>query len=169
MYAFTCGVLFSYISSASFIVQNHFGFSELQFAIVFGVNALGIGIGSGLSLKFKRMKNAAFFGSIGILTSIALQVISYILFPSFWPYEILTFIMLVSVGFILTSATTLAMDEGRSMVGTASAIFGASGFLFGGLVSPIVGLGNIMTTTLLLLGICSLSALGFASVAYRRA
>ena len=35
LYAFTCGVLFSYISSASFIVQNIYSFSELQFSIIF--------------------------------------------------------------------------------------------------------------------------------------
>lgn len=168
LYAFTCGTLFSYISSASFIIQNHFGFSELQFAIVFGVNALGIGIGSAMSLKFRNMKNAAVFGAAGTVLATALQVGAYIFLPSFWPYEIPTFLMLVSIGFILTSATTLAMDEGRMMIGTASAIFGASGFLSGGIVSPLVGIGNIMTTTLILLGICSIGSLIFAFWAYRR-
>lgn len=168
LYTFTCGVLFSYISSASFIIQNHFGYSELQFAIVFGVNALGIGLGSAISLKFKKMKNAALFGTSGIVAAAALQAISYLLLPAFMPYEIFTFTMLVCVGFNLTSSTTLAMDEGREIVGTASAIFGASGFLFGGIVTPLVGIGNIMTTTLLLLGICSLSALFFALKTFRR-
>ncbi len=169
LYAFTCGVLFSYISSASFIIQNHFGFSELMFAVIFGVNALGIGIGSGLSLKFRRMPDAALFGACGIALSTLLQAAVYVFLPGFWPYEVLTFLMLVSIGFILTSATTMAMDEGRQMIGTASAIFGASGFLFGGIVSPLVGIGNIMTTTLILLGLCGFSALAFAYVSHRRA
>lgn len=168
LYAFTCGVLFSYISSASFIIQNHFGFSELQFAIIFGVNALGIGVGSGLSLKFRNMSNAAMFGTAGVASSTLLQFVVYMLLPGFWPYEILTFLMLVSIGFILTSSTTMAMDEGRQMVGTASAIFGAAGFMTGGIVSPLVGIGNIVSTTLMLLGICSAMALIFAWISYRR-
>lgn len=168
LYMFACGVLFSYISSASFIVQNHFGFSELQFALIFGVNALGIGIGSGLSLKFRQMKNAALFGASGIVISVALQMLAYVFMPSFWPYEVFTFCMLTSVGFIFTSATTLAMDEGRKAIGTASAVFGAVGFLAGSIVSPLVGLGNIMMTTLLLLGICSVVALVFAGITYAR-
>lgn len=168
LYAFTCGILFSYISSASFIIQNHFGYSELQFAIVFGVNAIGIGIGSALSLKFRTMKKAALFGASGTVLTTALQVGVCIFLPTFWPYEVPTFFMLVSIGFILTSATTMAMDEGRMMIGTASAIFGASGFLAGGIVSPIVGLGNILHTTLLLLCVCSLASLLFALRAYRR-
>ena len=97
-----------------------------------------------------------------------MQILVYNLAPTFWPYEIFTFTMLVCIGFILTSATTLAMDEGRKMVGTASAIFGASGFLFGGIVSPLVGLGNIMATTLLLLSTCALFALIFAWLTFRR-
>ena len=168
LYAFTCGVLFSYISSASFIVQNHFGFSELGFAIIFGVNALGIGLGSAMSLKFRRMPSAALFGASGIAVSALLQGVVAALLPSFWPYEVLTFIMLVSIGFILTSATTMAMDEGREIVGTASAIFGASGFLFGGIVSPLVGMGNILTTTIMLLCICGFCALFFAVISFRR-
>ncbi len=168
MYMFACGVLFSYISSASFIVQNYFGYSELQFALIFGVNALGIGIGSGLSLKFRQMKNASLFGAAGILVSVLSQVLSYIFILSFWPYEIFTFTMLVGVGFIFTSATTLAMDEGRKAIGTASAVFGAVGFLSGSIVSPLVGLGNIMSTTLILLGICGIVAFIFAYISYSR-
>lgn len=162
LYAFTCGVLFSYISSASFIIQNTFGFSELGFAIIFGINAVGIAIGSGLSLKFRKMQHASLFGAIGITVCSSMQLAAHILMPAFLPYEIFTFLMLVSIGFILTSATTLAMDEGRQMAGTASAVFGASGFLFGGIVSPLVGLGNVVTTTMTLLIVCSFSALFFS-------
>ncbi len=168
LYAFTCGVLFSYVSSASFIIQNHFGFSELAFSLIFGVNALGIGIGSAMSLKFPDMKHAAMAGSAGIAVSVLLQALGTWLIPSFWPYEIFTFTMLVCVGFNLTASTTLAMDEGREMIGSASAIFGASGFMFGGIVTPLVGLGNILHTTVLLLGICGFCALAAAWVSYRR-
>ena len=167
-YAFTCGVLFSYISSASFIIQNHYGFSELQFAIIFGVNALGIGVGSAMSLKFKKMASAAVFGASGVVFSVIMQIAVYLFLESFWPYEILTFIMLVCIGFMLTSSTTLAMDEGREMVGSASAVFGASGFLAGGIVSPLVGLGNIIVTTLILLGICAAGAFTCSLMAHNR-
>lgn len=168
LYTFTCGTLFSYISSASFVIQNHFGFSELQFALIFGFNAFGIGVGSGLSLKFRRISDAAVFGTLGTALSIFMQIVAYMTAPSFIPYETFTFTMLVCIGFNLTSTTTMAMDEGRSMAGSASALFGASGFLFGGIVSPLVGIGNIMTTTLLLLSVCSLLTLVFAWFTYRR-
>ena len=168
MFAFANGVLFSYISSASFIIQNYFGFSELVFALIFGVNALGIGIGSALSLKFKKMSNAAFFGASGLAVVSLLQLAAYALWDMFAVFEGLTFVMLVFVGYIFTGATTLAMDEGREYVGAASAIFGATGFLFGGIVSPLVGIGNIMSTTLIIIAVCALSSLTFATLTYRR-
>ncbi len=165
LYGFGCGVLFSYISSASFIIQNYFGFSELGFSLIFGVNALGIGVGSALSLKFRKMSNAALFGAGGAAVAAVLQLASHLLLDVFICYEVLTFITLVCVGFIFTAATTLAMDEGRAMVGTASALFGATGFLFGGLVSPLVSVGgNIMTTTVIMILICALAALLFATI-----
>lgn len=168
MYAFTCGVLFSYISSASFVIQNYYGFSELMFALFFGVNAMGIGIGSALSLKFRKITRAAMFGAAGVTVTALLQVVAYLLLDTFVVYEVLTFMMLVCIGYLLTSSTTLAMDEGRSVVGTASAAFGASGFLFGGIVSPIVGMGNIMTTTVSTILLCAVCCLTFAIVTVRR-
>lgn len=168
MFAFANGVLFSYISSASFIIQNYFGFSELAFAVIFGVNAFGIGIGSALSLKFRSMKRAAVFGTSVISVISLLELAGYLLFDNFWVFEILMFILLVGLGYIFTAATTLTMDEGRAYVGAASAIFGATGFLFGGIVSPLVGIGDIMTTTLIIIAVCSFASLAFAIAAYRR-
>lgn len=168
MFGFANGVLFSYISSASFIIQNYFGFSELVFAVIFGINAVGIGIGSAMSLKFKKMSDASLFGAAGVSVVSVTQFAFHAVAGSFAAYELLTFAMLVFVGFIFTAATTLAMDEGRDHVGAASAIFGATGFLFGGIVSPLVGIGDIMTTTLSIIAVCSLAALGFATASSRR-
>ncbi len=165
---FACGVLFSYISSASFIIQNKFGFSELVFAVFFGINAVGIGLGSAMSLKFHKMASAAMFGATGIFVAALLLLLAQFVLPVFWTYEMLSFAMLVFTGFILTSSTTLAMDEGRKMIGTASAIFGASGFLSGGIVSPLVGIGDIMTATITLLLSCGGMSLLFAWLAFSR-
>lgn len=62
------------------------------------------------------------------------------------------------LGLTFTASNTLAMDCERNNAGTASALLGALGFAFGGTVSPLVGIGNIMVSTgiIFLLGsICS--------------
>ena len=47
----------------------------------------------------------------------------------------------------LTASNTLAMDAERANAGMASALLGALGFAFGGVVSPVVGLGDCMLST----------------------
>lgn len=167
-FGFTNGVLFSYISSASFIIQNHFGFSEMVFSFVFAINAIGIGIGSALSLKFRKISHAAFFGACGVFVAGILQFAAYLLADSFVAYESMTFLILLFVGFELTSATALAMNEGKMAVGAASALFGSTGFLFGGAVSPLVGMGNIMVSTSVAILSCGALSLLFARIAAKR-
>ncbi|MDE5712554.1 MAG: multidrug effflux MFS transporter [Muribaculaceae bacterium] len=154
------GVLFTYISSASFIVQDHFGYSEIQFSLTFGTNAIIIAIGSGLAMKFKNMENAALFSTAGMTIFSILLLISYFFTDSFLVYEGLTIISLFFLGFIFPSVTALGMESGRKAVGAASAVLGAVGFACGGLVSPLVGIGDLMLTTYILLVVCS----GFATV-----
>jgi DHA1 family bicyclomycin/chloramphenicol resistance-like MFS transporter len=140
------GLLFGYISSAPFAVQTHFGLSEIGFAVVFAINSIAIGIGSGLSLKFKSILTAGRFGAVGMVLFAVAQFAGYLTVDALWCYEVTVFLMLLSLGFVLTSTTTLAMDAGRRYTGAASAAFGAFGFLVGGAVSPIVGLGDMMTS-----------------------
>lgn len=168
IFAFANGILFSYISSASFIIQNHFGYSELIFSLIFGVNALGIGLGAALCLKFKRLSKATIFGATSALVIAVLQFLSLSFVDSLIIYELITILILMSIGFIFTASTTLAMEEGREYVGAASALFGASGFLFGGIVSPLVGIGNILSTTAVIMLICSILMFIFAWIVFRR-
>ncbi len=160
-------VLFGYISSASFILQNDFGLSELMFGILFGINSMGIGGGSMLSLKLRQIANASRLGCVGMLLCALLQLLNYYLGFGFWGYEILVFIMLFSVGMVFTSSTTLAMTEGKAMIGWSSAIVGATGFLFGGVVTPLVGIGVIQISTYSVMVVCSFISLVLSYMVYK--
>jgi len=48
-------------------------------------------------------------------------------------------------------ATALALNAERANAGTAAAAIGASGFLMGGIVSPLVGMGDIATSVSIVL------------------
>ena len=52
------------------------------------------------------------------------------------------------------------MNAGRKYAGAASAVIGAVGFIFGGLVSPIVSWGTILFTSFI---ICAI-ALGLSTL-----
>ena len=69
---------------------------------------------------------------------------------------------------VFSSSTTLAMDEGRQSSGSASAIFGAVGFLFGGIVSPLVGIGEIIQTSSILIIVCAAICGALSIVCVRR-
>lgn len=158
-FAMSQGVLFAYIAAAPFIVQHNFGFNEMQFSVVFGINALAIGIGSALSMRFKTMQKASLFGTWGMLAAAAGMLAFNLTLKSFWSYEAVTWLMLLAMGFVFTGATTVAMDKGREYIGVASATVGASGFIMGGLVSPLVGIGDVLVACPVVCLSCALMAL----------
>lgn len=71
------------------------------------------------------------------------------------------------MGLSFTVATAAAMDAARANAGTASAILGAGGFLFGSIVSPLSGLGNLMVSASICLLIGALGAAYFARLALK--
>ncbi len=69
------------------------------------------------------------------------------------------FLLLLFTGFVLPTASSLAMNEGREYAGSASAILGFCPFFLGGVVSPLVGLGDIFYSTSIVILACTLLAL----------
>lgn len=146
-FGFAQGVLFANISSAPFIMQGHYGLSPLAFSIYFGINALAIVIAAASSARFPHPEQALYRGSIGMVVASMLLCVALCSECSFWVYEGLLVGLLSMLGLTFTASNTLAMDCERSHAGIASALLGALGFASGGIVSPLVGLGNIMVST----------------------
>lgn len=144
--SFALGLLFAYISASPFIIQQHYGFSPLAFSLFFAVNAVAIGAGAGLSVKFKRQENCVLTSCAGMLAGSLLVLGALTAGVCVWVFEGLLVFLLFMMGLSLTASTTLAMDSAREQAGTASALLGATGFLFGSIVSPVVGLGNILVS-----------------------
>ncbi len=55
--------------------------------------------------------------------------------------------ILTGLGLVFTTTNTLAMNEGRQSAGEASSLLGIAGYVVGGVVSPLVGVGNVMHST----------------------
>lgn len=153
---FAQGVLFAYIASSPFIVQEHYGFSAFQFSICFAINAVAIGSAAALSVRFRRPERSTVTGCIGMLLFSAAEAAALALGCNFWVYEGLLFALLFCMGLTFTSSTALAMDAAREHAGTASALLGAVCFAFGGIVSPLVGMGDTLLSTGMVFVICAL-------------
>lgn len=158
--AFAQGVLFSYIASSPFILQQHYGFSAFTFSLCFAVNAVAIGVAAALSVKFRRPVSCTLAGCIGMLVAAIGECVALMMGCGFWVYELLLLVLLFMMGLTFTSTTTLAMERQRENAGTASALLGAVCFAFGGIVSPLVGIGNILTSTGIIFVISALCSLG---------
>lgn len=167
-FGFAQGVLFANIASAPFIMQQHYGFSPMMFSICFGVNAIAIVISAASSAKFSHPEHALYWGSMGMVFVSFFLCAALMFNCAFLIYEVLLICLLLMVGLTFTASNTLAMDSERNNAGMASALLGALGFAFGGIVSPVVGLGHIMSSTGLTFFICSVCSFLCAHLALRR-
>lgn len=156
------GLLFAYCSSAPFIMQDHFGWSEVHFGLFMGFNALFVAFGAMMALKFKVLKRAGYVGGWTLLIATFAQFGVLFFLNNFWAYELTMLPIVFSLGMIFTVGNTLAMNEGRSNAGGASALLGLTGYVFGAIVAPLVGIGNIMHSTAITFVVLAVITLAFA-------
>lgn len=156
------------LSLSPFIIQQHYGFSPFAFSICFAVNAVAIGVAAALSVKFRRTENGTLTGCIGMLVLAVLKMAALYSGCDFWTYELLMFALLFMMGLTFTASTTLAMDCERRYAGAAFALLGALCFASGGIVSPLVGLGDILISTGVTFVICAVCSLLCALWAVKR-
>ena len=165
--AVAIGLLYAYLSSAPFIMQDHYGFSSLQFGLIFGGNALAIAVGSTLALRFRVMKQGMVVGCVGMFLFACGEAVVMWHGASFLFYELCAVPMLMFSGMIFSSSNTLSMDVARQEAGTASAILSVVKYAFAAVVTPLVGLGDIMRSSSVVFVAVTAVALVLAWLAYR--
>lgn len=157
--AFTFGTIFAYISSSPFILQEHYRLSPLAYSLCFAINAVALIIGTASAGRFRNIRKGVVTGVAGsFVLSIFTGVTLWLEMPIIY-FEIALFLTLAFGGIVLPTSTALALDTERQNAGTASAIFGAISFLAGGIVSPLVGIGNILHSTAIIMVASSAIAL----------
>lgn len=160
--AMAMGVMFAYIAASPFIFQEHYGLSPVVYSLCFGVNALGIMGGSLLIIRFKDVKAALLLGAKGFLFMSLIVAVLLIGNLSVWAVEAALFVLLVCLGMILPTSTSLALEPVRENSGNASAILGFLTFFVGGVCSPLAGLGNMLVSTSVIIVICAICTLALA-------
>ncbi|WP_088810192.1 MULTISPECIES: multidrug effflux MFS transporter [unclassified Listeria] len=157
------GMMFAYIAASPFVLQSIYGLSPQMFSLCFALNGLGLVIASQLagmfSMRYTEVSVYKFGITLAVLASLALLFLLAFLAPVMVVIVVL-FLAISSVGIINTVGTSLAMQSQTKNAGSASALIGLMGFLFGGIVSPLVGLGSGKTGLpmgLVMLG-CALAA-----------
>lgn len=153
---FAMGVMFAYIAASPFIFQEHFNMPPLMFSLCFGINALAIMAGSLCVPRFKSATKALSVGAGGFAIMSIFVTTLLLTIDSVFATEGALLVMMFFLGLVLPTSTTLALDLERENSGSASAILGFIMFLFGGMISPLTGVGNMIYSTSIIIVICSL-------------
>lgn len=167
--AFALGLLFTYISATPFILEENYGFSQTMYGIIIGANAIACAVGSVLALKFHPFKNAVPVAALILLPSVGLGAYALWHIHSFIVFEICAVVMLFAQGMIFSVSNTLAMNEGRTRAGEASALLGVAGYIVGAVVAPLAGIGNVLHSTAILFLILLAGTVIFSFMTYRLA
>lgn len=162
-------VLFTYISMSSFVLRNDFGLGPVAYAMTFGVNAVGMVIGSQVSARLVGRLGPARMLRLGLLLIAAATTSLAITFALDGPLAVALvalWLVLAGLGMSMGSCTSLALGPHAGRAGAAAALLGASQFLLGAAVPPLVSLGGasgqIMGATMASAGLGSLLALRVA-------
>jgi DHA1 family bicyclomycin/chloramphenicol resistance-like MFS transporter len=151
-YALSCGLsfaaMFAYISASPFVIQNIYGLSPQAFSLIFGANALGIGVVGQINGRIVgRVSPQRLLA--GALTAVALggTALLVAVLASTGLVGILAalFVVVASQGMVFPNATALALADYPSMAGSASALLGTLQFSIGAAVAPLVGAGGTAT------------------------
>lgn len=168
--AFMTAALFAYISGSSFVLQKIFGMSVTTFGIVYAINGAGIALLSSLSgrwaVKFGEYRALRWFIRAGFLGGILLLVTAF-LPKSLWLILPPLFLVVATVGGIISLTTALGMQGQQQNAGSASALLGLARYALGGLMSPIVGLfgqHTYMPMAILIVGVQLVGFIIFSQV-----
>jgi len=158
--------IFTYISGSSFVLQGIYGMSPQTFALVFGVNAIGLVVATQINRRLAGVVPIARLLSAGLCTiavaSVALLVAASAHVFGLAGILVPLFVVMFSLGFVMPNSTALALSRHPEAAGTASALLGALQMGSGAVVAPVVGIAGTGTA----LPMASvMAALGLTAVA----
>lgn len=154
-----CG-MFVYIAMASFVLQRAYGLSAQQFALVFGVNAVGILVAGRLSASLVGRIGAARLLTAGVVVALVASVamlVGVLVSGSVWVLLVPLLFLVSCTGVLLPNSTALALEGQAAVAGAASALFGLLQFAFGAAVPPLVSLSGV-TPLVMAATICATAA-----------
>lgn len=136
-------VLFAYVAGSSFILQDQFGLNPQQFGIAFSATAIGMILATQINpLLLKRWAPIQILSAavvIALAGGLLLLTTSLTGFGGLAGFMAPLWIMVAALGLSFPNAPAVALSRHGEAAGTASAMLGASQFVMGGLIAPVVG------------------------------
>ena len=159
---FTFGALFAYVSGSPFLFLQNLKTAPALYAVLFGVNALGMVLASQINrallgrfepAQISRWAGRALLGvGVVLLVTAAMHVLSVPLLAA------LFFALMCCAGMLMPNNTALALSSVSERVGSAAALNGTIQMALGGLAGTVVG--ALGSTPLAVMGVIVVSAAG---------
>ena len=156
--SFLLGAMFAYIAASPFILQRFYGLRAVAFGLCFGANGAALVIGANVGAKWPN-STALKAGVAGFFVAAIYTIAVLMIQPHWFWVEIGFFAMLLLMGLTFPAISSLAMESERQYAGSASALLGFAPFFLGGIVSPLVGIGDIFYATASVILVCGLLGL----------
>lgn len=170
------GVLMSYVVGSPIIFQQEFGLTEGQFALLFGINGVGLVLSAQVNAALVRKVAPVRLLRFGVVAQAVLVVVLLVvvltgaggligLLVALW-------CVLAFQGLIPANASAMALSRHGEIAGTAAAMIGAIQSLVAGVVSSLGGfLGGdavAMAMVMLVAVLLAIGVLATATPAFRR-
>lgn len=137
--------IFAYVAGTPFVYQNIYGVSPQKFSLLFGMNGIGLIIGTQTVGRLTGVLTEKQFLRIGLFMSISSGLALFIAVLLNGPLISLVipiFFFVASIGVVSTSSFSLAMESQGHIAGSASALLGLLPFVLGAITAPLVGIAG---------------------------
>lgn len=156
-----------YIANSPFLIMEIGGFTGTQYSAIFGINALGMMLGTYLVNPLTKRINAEGLTRIISISQIVITGLMVFSIQYGLPIMIvliLIFFFLVSIGIISPVTTNLALEPFHNDSGSASALFGFTQQVFTFTLTAITGLiqNNSAMPMALTLLVCAITSILFS-------
>jgi DHA1 family bicyclomycin/chloramphenicol resistance-like MFS transporter len=165
------GALFAYVSVSPFVLIAHFGFSTMQFGLIFGSIALAAAAMGALNIRLLlafRLRAVLVCG-LGVSCSAGLALCALsVLHGSGWAYVAALTCFVGAFGLIIGNLIACTMAQAGAQAGIGSAFMGAGQYLGGAVVGLLTGwIGTTPGVLAAALLTCGLATLACVAVAER--
>lgn len=137
--------IFAYVAGTPFVYQSIYGVSPQTFSLLFGMNGIGLIMGTQTVGRLTGILTELQFFKIGLFMSISsgtLLFIAVLLHGPLLTVVVPIFFFVSSIGVIATSSFSLAMESQGHIAGSASALLGLLPFVLGSITAPLVGIAG---------------------------
>lgn len=173
------GTMFAYVSASAYVLQEHYGFTPVQYSAIFAPNTSGLFFVGLINARIVRKLGPLLIAKVdnAILLAAAVGLVAASLADAPAPVILaLLFITVASMGVNMPNNSALAVSRATGIAGSASAFMGSGQFIVAGLLSPLVGLAAAagmsqpvaMTAVMLVCAVTATTSLHFAARAARR-